>query len=148
MFKNNTSPNNPKQMEPNSSDKTNRIVAGTRIEGEIHSDSNIRIDGSLNGNIRTSGKVVIGGTGKIKGEVICEHAEIEGSLFGKIQVNGLLSLKTTARVEGDIVTSKLAIEPGAVFSGSCDMGAKIKEMSKQEDASDKSSRSERKERTA
>lgn len=108
----------------------NRIVEGTVIEGEIRCESNIRIDGVFTGNIGTKGRLVVGPTGKIDGNVICQNAEIEGFIKGKIQVGQLLSLKTSARVEGDIFTDKLAIEPGAVFTGACSMGNKMKEAPK------------------
>ncbi len=111
-----------KMTEPHSPEKLNRIVAGTQIEGEINSDSNIRIDGSLKGRINAKGRLVVGSTGSIEGEIVCENAEIEGKILGKITVKGLLSLKSTARLECDIITDKLAIEPGATFSGNCSMG--------------------------
>ena len=108
----------------------NRIVEGTVIEGEIRCESNIRIDGVFTGNIGTKGRLVVGPTGKIDGNVICQNAEIEGFIKGKIQVGQLLSLKTSARVEGDIFTDKLAIEPGAVFTGACSTGNKMKDAPK------------------
>jgi len=108
----------------------NRIVEGTVIEGEIRCESNIRIDGVFTGNIGTKGRLVVGPTGKIDGNVICQNAEIEGYIKGKIQVGQLLTLKNAARVEGDIFTDKLAIEPGAVFTGACSMGNKMKEAPK------------------
>ncbi|HYG52714.1 MAG TPA: polymer-forming cytoskeletal protein [Flavobacteriales bacterium] len=111
-----------KTTEINSPEKLNRIVDGTSIEGHIKSDSNIRIDGRLKGTIQTKGKLVIGPTGSIEGEIVCESADIEGVFVGKIHVNGLLTLKATSKLTGDIITGKLAIEPGAVFSGSCGMG--------------------------
>ncbi len=115
-----------KTTEPHSPEKLNRIVAGTQIEGEITSDSNIRIDGSVKGTIRAKGRLVVGPTGSIHGEIVCENADIEGKINGKISVNGLLSLKSTARLECDILTQKLAIEPGATFSGNCAMGSEGK----------------------
>lgn len=108
----------------------NRIVEGTVIEGEIRCESNIRIDGIFTGNIGTKGRLVIGPTGKIEGNIICQNAEIDGFVKGKIQVAQLLSLKSTAKVEGDIFTDKLAIEPGAAFTGMCSMGQKPKEAPK------------------
>lgn len=122
MFKSNQKQAMSKTTEINSPEKLNRIVDGTSIEGDIKSDSNIRIDGRLKGTINTKGKLVIGATGSIEGEIVCEHADIEGSFHGKIHVTGLLTLKATSKLAGDIVTGKLAIEPGAVFSGSCTMG--------------------------
>lgn len=114
-----------KNPEINSPEKLNRIVDGTSIEGDIKSDSNIRIDGRLKGTINTKGKLVIGSTGSIEGEIVCEHADIEGSFTGKIQVTGILTLKASSKLMGDIQTGKLAIEPGAVFSGSCSMGGTV-----------------------
>jgi cytoskeletal protein CcmA (bactofilin family) len=108
----------------------NRIVEGTSIEGEIRCESNIRIDGSFIGNLTTKGRLVVGPTGKIEGTVICQNAEVEGLVKGKITVQQLLSLKGAAKVEGDIFTDKLAIEPGATFTGACNMGAKVKDMKK------------------
>lgn len=122
MFKGNTTTaNNAKNAENNSPDRLNRIVNGTSIEGEITSDSNIRIDGIVRGTVSVKGKLVVGSTGVLTGEISCENAEIEGRISGSIVVNGLLSLKSSARLECDIVTQKLAIEPGAVFTGACTM---------------------------
>ncbi len=113
----------------------NRIVEGTHIEGEIKSESNVRIDGSFKGNLITKGRLVIGPSGRIEGTVECQNAEIEGGVIGKLNVQQLLSLKGTARVEGDIFTDKLAIEPGSSFTGACNMGGKIKDIKK--DGADK-----------
>jgi len=121
-----------KTAEINSPDRLNRIVEGTSIEGDIRSDSNIRIDGRLKGTIHTKGRLVIGSSGIIEGEIICENADIEGVFIGKINVNQLLSLKATAKLTGDIITSKLAIEPGAMFSGACSMGGMIKDLKNSE----------------
>ena len=99
----------------------NKISAGTSITGDIESNGDIRLDGTLNGNLKTKGKLVIGESGKVKGEITCKNADIEGKIEGKINVAELLSLKATSRINGDIVASKLAIEPGAKFSGNCNM---------------------------
>ena len=108
----------------------NRIVEGTTIEGEIKCESNIRIDGTFTGNLNTKGRLVIGPAGRIEGNIHCQNAEIEGWVKGKVMVQQLLSLKNSAKVEGDIFTDKLTIEPGANFTGACNMGAKAKEMKK------------------
>jgi cytoskeletal protein CcmA (bactofilin family) len=99
----------------------NLISNGTDITGDIKSNGDIRIDGTLTGNLATKGKVVIGPTGKIKGEVICKNSEVSGVIEGKISVGQLLNLKASSKVLGDIATSKLAIEPGARFTGNCNM---------------------------
>jgi cytoskeletal protein CcmA (bactofilin family) len=99
----------------------NKIATGTNLSGDIESSGDIRLDGTLTGNIRTKGKVVIGSSGKVKGEVYCKNSDIEGKIEGKIVVDELLSLKSTSVITGDIITSKLSIEPGAKFTGNCDM---------------------------
>ena len=99
------------------------IGNGTKITGDINSNGDIRVDGSLTGEMITKGKVIIGETGKIKGEINCKNSDVEGSIEGKIIVAQLLVLKTKARIKGDIITNKLAIEPGCQFTGNCDMAA-------------------------
>jgi len=99
----------------------NLISNGTEISGDIKSQGDIRIDGSLIGNLVTKGKVVIGNTGKVKGEVMCKNSEVSGGLEGKINVSELLTLKISCRINGDIITNKLSIEPGASFTGNCNM---------------------------
>jgi cytoskeletal protein CcmA (bactofilin family) len=101
----------------------NLIGAGTDIKGDIESTGDIRIDGTLKGNLRTRGKVVIGNTGLIKGEVICKNSDVEGKVEGKINVQELLSLKSTSSILGDISARRLAIEPGAKFTGNCNMSS-------------------------
>ena len=107
----------------------NHINSDTVIEGSIKARGNLRIDGKLVGSLECQGRVVIGASGVIEGDIRCENAEIEGALKANITVSDLLSLKSTAKVQGDIVTKKLAIEPGASFSGSCSMGGVIKDIS-------------------
>jgi len=99
----------------------NHIVQGTEINGDLVSDANVLIDGEMNGNISCSGKVIIGATGKIKGNLVCVHAEIQGAVDGEVTVEGLLTLTSTARIMGDIQTAKLVIQEGAIFEGSCIM---------------------------
>lgn len=100
----------------------NRIEKNTVIKGDITSEADFRIDGKLEGNVKTSGKVVIGKDGLIKGKVECVNADIEGSFNGELFVSELLSLKTTAKIEGTVNVSRLAVEPGATFNASCSMG--------------------------
>jgi cytoskeletal protein CcmA (bactofilin family) len=101
--------------------KTNRIVEATQIKGDIFSAADFRLDGELIGNFTSNGKLVIGPTGKVVGDVVCKSAEIEGVFKGKLMVAELLNLKATATVEGEVVIGKLAIEPGAIFTANCVM---------------------------
>jgi cytoskeletal protein CcmA (bactofilin family) len=103
------------------SNAINLIGVGTTITGDIESTGDIRIDGSLVGNLNTKGKLVIGEPGKVKGEIICKNADLSGIIEGKITVSELLTLKLTARITGDIITNRLTVEPGAVFTGTCNM---------------------------
>jgi cytoskeletal protein CcmA (bactofilin family) len=104
-----------------SPDRLNRIVEGTKIIGDLISESNIRIDGEVIGNIITSSKVVIGENGFLKGNLNCQEADIEGKIEGKLEIEGLLILREQAKVNGDINTVKLHIEEGAFFLGACKM---------------------------
>ena len=104
--------------------KINLIGIGTTIEGNITSKENIRFDGMLIGNLSTKGKLFIGQTGKVTGEIHCKNCEVEGTIDGKVVVEELLSLRSISHLYGEIVTNKLSIEPGAIFSGKCDMGGK------------------------
>ncbi|MDB0027205.1 polymer-forming cytoskeletal protein [Flavobacteriales bacterium] len=119
----------------------NMIGAGTVITGNIQSKGDIRVDGTLKGSVNTSGKVVLGKDGVIEGDVVCTDADVSGKIKAKISVAQLLSLKSTAKLNGDIVTNKLSIEPGASFTGSCSMGAVIKDIKHAE-------KQEKKEKTA
>lgn len=101
---------------------TNSLTQGTSIEGNLHADFDIRIDGTLNGNLTCKGKVVIGPTGFISGDVRCENAVIEGKFEGILQVFDVLHVKETAQVQGDVSTSKLIVQPGSVFNVKCKMG--------------------------
>ena len=138
MFKTNKENLNKLKTNINSPDRLNRIVEGTIIEGQINSESNIRIDGFLKGTINTKGRLVLGPEGKIEGDITCNNADIEGTLNGTINVKELLTLKSSAKLQGDISTNKLSIEPGAVFSGSCSMGGVLKNMIKEDVVNTKS----------
>ena len=114
-----------KYTEPEKNTTINLIGEGTDIQGDITSSGDIRIDGSLKGNLNTKGKVVIGATGKVVGEITCKNSEVLGSIEGKIHVAELLSLKPTAKIVGDLTTKKLSIDPGSTFTGNCKMSEQI-----------------------
>jgi len=99
----------------------NIIGSGTKIVGDIISSGDLRIDGSHEGNMDIKGKLVVGASGSIKGIINCKNADISGKIDGKISVAELLNVKNSAKIDGEIYTDKLAIEPGAKFSGTCSM---------------------------
>jgi cytoskeletal protein CcmA (bactofilin family) len=107
----------------------NIIGLGTTIEGNVDAQGDIRIDGKIIGNVVSKGKVVLGTTGIVEGNIIAKNAEVAGETVGKINIEELLTLKSTANINGDIVTSKLMVETGANFTGTCQMGAVVKELS-------------------
>jgi cytoskeletal protein CcmA (bactofilin family) len=109
----------------------NRISKGAVIEGEIKSETDIRIDGKIKGILHCTAKVVIGQTGIFEGDMQCKEASIEGHITGKVQINGLLYIKKTARLEGEIFYKRLIVEEGANISGTLTMsGGTTKKMLK------------------
>lgn len=114
-----------KNVDPGTSQ--NRINSGTKIVGDISSKGFFRIDGTIEGNVNTPSKVVLGKTGVITGALTCENADIEGRFKGNLDVSGTLSLKSTAHIEGEVIVGKLSVEPGATFNASCVMKGSTKE---------------------
>lgn len=102
----------------------NIIAQGTTIVGDIHSEGDFRIEGSIKGKIDAKGRIVVGNSGNVEGEIKCGDADICGKVIGKMEVNNLTMFKATAVFSGDVITKKISIEPGADFSGNCAMGPK------------------------
>ena len=100
----------------------NLIGNGTVIKGDIESSGDIRIDGHLIGSLKSNGKVFIGQTGVMEGDLTCKQAEISGVVKGNIKTDELTALKATSKVEVDLTTKQLLIEVGAQFTGKCVMG--------------------------
>ncbi len=101
----------------------NALTSGSKIIGTIIADSDIRIDGHLEGDLQCKGKVVIGKSGLVKGTIVCQNAEIDGKIEGKIIVSETLSLRLTSKIDGEVKTRTLVVEPGALFNGTCAMGS-------------------------
>lgn len=101
----------------------NSILAGTEIQGNLQSTSDLRIDGVVQGDVSCQARLVVGAMGKIRGQVSAIQARLEGHIEGNVTISELLELKQTARVQGDIRTQKLIIEDGAVFDGQCKMSS-------------------------
>lgn len=121
---------------------SNVIGKGTVLEGNIETSGNIRIEGKIIGNLKSKAKVALGNSCVVDGNVSASNADIEGTVKGKIEIADMLVLKATATVHGDISTGKLVVEPGAVFNGSCKMGAAVKDIKSAEHANANSYRSE------
>ncbi len=108
----------------------NIIAQGTKIVGDFNSEGDFRIDGAIEGNIKTSGKIVVGKSGFVKGTLQGTDAYFEGKFSGKLALSGTLTLKTSAHIEGEVVVGKLAVEPGATFNVTCIMKGTVKELNK------------------
>ena len=107
----------------------NLLGPGTVVKGDIRVNGDFRIDGALIGSIECKGKIVVGPSGSIDGDIQCQNADFSGDVKAVVKVAELLTLKETAKFSGEITTGKLAIEPGAKFSGTCKMeGAPAKEL--------------------
>jgi cytoskeletal protein CcmA (bactofilin family) len=101
--------------------KTNRIVEGTIIKGDVISPADFRLDGELIGNFTSNSKLVIGPAGSVVGDIICINADIEGKFEGKIKVEDTLNIKESANIIGEVIIGKLSVEPGAAFNATCVM---------------------------
>jgi len=117
-----------KKTEENKVMERNVIAKNTTIVGDIKSEGDFRIDGTLEGTLKTNGRVIIGLEGFIKGNVEATNADIEGKFSGQLVVSKTLTMKTTANISGDVTVGKLSVEPGAAFNATCSMKGVIKEL--------------------
>ncbi len=106
----------------------NKISEGTKIVGDIVSEGGFRVEGTIEGTFKTTGKVVVGKSGFIQGTLECSDADFEGKFSGNLLISGTLSLKPTAHIEGEVSVGKLAVEPGANFNASCTMKGNVKSL--------------------
>jgi cytoskeletal protein CcmA (bactofilin family) len=102
----------------------NALTSGSKIIGTVITDSDMRVDGTIEGDVKCSGKLVIGEQGLVKGNIECQNAEIMGKIEGTIDVKYALALRATSNLAGEIKTGTLMVEPNAVFNGTCSMGEK------------------------
>lgn len=114
---------------------TTLISSGTTIKGDISSNSDLRIDGTIIGNINSNAKIVIGNSGVVEGDIHGNNADIVGKTSGTIKVKELLQLRGECVVNGNIYAGKLQVEPTATFNGQCHMGANVVDMASNEAAS-------------
>ena len=115
-----------KKGTPKPLGERNIIAKNTTLVGDLTSDGDFRVDGKIEGTVKTNGRVVIGKDGEVIGNIECIHADIEGIFSGKLDVEEVLSLKSTANISGDVVLGKLSVEPGATFNATCTMKGSVK----------------------
>jgi cytoskeletal protein CcmA (bactofilin family) len=99
------------------------ICTGTTLHGDVTSDNDLRIDGTIQGNVTSSAKVIVGNTGYIEGNIDGQQADINGKVVGNILAKELLQLRGQCDVQGNITAAKLQVEPTATFNGICQMGS-------------------------
>jgi cytoskeletal protein CcmA (bactofilin family) len=107
----------------------NHLAAGTQVKGDLITQGDIRIDGTVDGSLTSKGKLVVGNTGHITGEVNCVTANISGTLEGTISVSEMLKVQATGKLSGDITYGKLSVEPGAELEGKLAISGKVKNIS-------------------
>ena len=98
------------------------ISLGTILQGDVKSDNDLRIDGTIQGNVSSSAKIVVGPTGVVEGNIQANGADITGKVIGNIAVKELLQLRSQSNVDGNIAAAKLQVDPAATFNGKCQMG--------------------------
>jgi len=103
----------------------NIIGQGTRINGDLISNGDFRVDGAIEGSVKVGQRLVIGGTGKILGNIEADSATVAGHIKGNVTVKNVLELKPSAKIDGDIITNKMVIEAGAQFNGRCTMNVAV-----------------------
>ncbi|HHB78467.1 MAG TPA: polymer-forming cytoskeletal protein [Saprospiraceae bacterium] len=98
------------------------LIASTTIEGNFDTENDLRLEGTVKGEVTVNGKVVLGESGLIEGTLNAAEAVIHGRVVGNLYVNHLLQLASTAVIEGDISASQFSVQEGAVYRGKCNIG--------------------------
>jgi cytoskeletal protein CcmA (bactofilin family) len=110
------------------SNSSNIIGKGTVVEGNIETFGNIRIEGKVNGSVKSKSKIALGQSSYVEGNIVAQNAEISGEVKGVVEVSDQLILRPSAVIDGDIITNKLIVESGATFNGGCKMGVAPKDI--------------------
>jgi cytoskeletal protein CcmA (bactofilin family) len=120
------------QQSTSNGNGTTLISSGTTLKGDISSNSDLRIDGTVIGNIHSASKIIIGANGVVEGDITGNQADITGKVSGNVRAKELLQLKGESIVTGNLYAGKLQVEPAATFNGQCHMGANVVDMSNNE----------------
>jgi len=122
------SKNESKNTAKTTSNNSGRIVQETTIKGDITTVADFRLDGELIGNFTSKGKLIIGETGRLIGDIACKNLDIEGAYQGKADVQDLLFVRSKAKIKGEFVVGKLLVESGAEFTANCQMRSNVKNL--------------------
>lgn len=117
----------------NHSPSVNILSEGTKLKGDLNSQTDIRIAGTVEGEAISKGKLIITGSGRIIGNISSADSDIAGRVEGEVKVSGKLTLRESAIIDGNIYTKTLIVEEGAQINGSCRMGSDSKSLSDQSD---------------
>ena len=116
-----------KTKDPNiGKDAVTIISTGVILEGKLSSNGNIRIDGTVNGDIHAEGNLTVGKQGEITGEINAHIISLGGKIVGTVVANEKVTLESTSVMSGDLITKILVVEEGAVFNGKSSMNNKEK----------------------
>lgn len=118
-----------KNQGPDLTKEQNKIAQGTIFKGDIESQGSFRIEGKLEGSIKTPGKIVVGKSGFVDGQIDCDSADFEGKFYGKLEAKTRLTLRATAHIQGEVFVDQLSVEPGAIFNATCTMKGAVKKLS-------------------
>lgn len=129
-----TENNKVSELQSNHSPNVNILSEGTKLKGDLKSQSDIRIAGHIDGEAISKGKLIVTTTGKIIGNMTSSDADIAGKVEGEVRVSGKLTLRENAVIDGNIYTKTLIVEEGAQINGSCRMGADSKILSEKSDS--------------
>lgn len=99
------------------------ISEGTIVNGDVTSESDLRIDGRINGNVTSTSKIIIGASGHIEGNIKGQNADVTGRVVGNLFIGDLLQLRANSDIKGNVAAGKLQVDPTAIFNGQCQMGA-------------------------
>ena len=98
------------------------IAPGTILKGDVKSENDLRIDGTIQGNVKCTSRVIVGPNGFVEGNIEGANADVIGKVKGNVHVKELLQLREKGNIEGNVIANKLQIDPTAVFNGKCQMG--------------------------
>ena len=91
------------------------------IIGSLNGNGLLKIDGSIDGDLFCEDDVILGESGHIKGNMVCNNAYIHGIIHGNISCKSTLTIENCGKVKGDILVKKLMISEGGILDGKCTM---------------------------
>lgn len=112
-----------KREDYNTSSASPETIVGAtvKIEGDLISEGDIKIDGLVTGKIKTTKNLFVGSMAKIEADVTAENAVLAGIVKGDLKIKEQLAIEETGRIDGNITCARLQIAEGAHFSGNCTM---------------------------